>query len=353
MFEKAFIVEDTRSDAYDLIESLSIFIDKDNIVLIENIDDALNTISKAKCDNRLIVAFVDILWHGKKTGINLASSIRKKYPAIKLVAYTKTDGVTQVGEFFGVFDAFIDKISNEPHPCSLKISDINYEFLESLQGGKKFLIEMNNVDAGCGTMRPCVQPSTFDNSYFFTIIREVKTSAQFIFVDFSKFSSRDDKLQLDRFNNLRAAFEEIIRDPQLHDIDLVFLPTGDGAVVGIFTEIVGPFSLILAFNLLEKLRETNLQMELRIGIHYGPIYRLIGAHGEQQLIGTGINKAARIEAASKPGKVLVSEEYYSHFIKLSGDRFIRELTIDEVPQEYIVKEDKFWGRFVSKGQIGI
>ena len=135
-------------------------------------------------------------------------------------------------------------------------------------------------------------------------------------------------------------------------MNLVFLPTGDGVVIGIISQISEPFALIIAMNLLEKLREVNLDKELRIGVHYGSVFRLIGNNGEQQLIGTGINKAARIEAASKPGKILVSEEYYSHFLDRSGNRFAREVTVDTVAQEFTVKDDKFNARFVSKGKIG-
>ena len=116
MFEEAYIIEDTKSDIDDLIESLSIFIKKDNIYAIENLDDALNTISNSQCDRSQIVAFIDILWHGRKTGINLASSIRKKHPAIKLVAYTRTGEGSRIDDFFGKFDFFQETFCQKDSP---------------------------------------------------------------------------------------------------------------------------------------------------------------------------------------------------------------------------------------------
>ena len=74
--------------------------------------------------------------------------------------------------------------------------------------------------------------------------------------------------------------------------------------------------------------------------------------GESQLIGPGINKAARIEGASEPGKIMISEEFFSHFVDRSGDPFCRSLTIGD-PKECKVKEEEFKARFVSKGKIGV
>ena len=352
MFEKAYIVEDTKSDAKELIESLSIFIEKENIVVIDHIDDALGTILNTDCTDNQIVAFIDILWHREMIGIKLANSIKRKKPNIKLVAYTKTEDGAKLSNEYSIFDAFIDKRTNDPHPLALKISDINDQFLEKLHNGRNFMIKTNaNLLDSKITSDDDIETKMSHNSYLFTIQSKIKTSAQFVFVDFAKFSSKDETLQLNRFEDLRNAMGEIAADTIYNDIDLVFLPTGDGVVVGIFTDIIEPFAVNVSFTLLELLRKTNLQNELRIGVHFGSVFRLIGSRGEQQLIGTGINKAARIEAASQPGRILVSDEYYTHFLEKTGG-VVRELTIDEHSTVYQIKDDKFHARFVSKGQIG-
>ena len=346
MFNKIFIIEDTYSDAEDLIESLSIFINKNNIIVIENIEDVLSTISDFIRPNSKIAIFIDIWWHSEKRGIKLAQSIRKKYSDVKLIAFTTSREGEIIKELYGNFDAFVDKNSGNPHPSSIKIWDIDDTFLEELASGKQFLENqktnfqaLNNVNG-------------YNDSYFFTVSSQKKESSQFLFVDFSEYSQKDEDLQLERFLMLRKALFEIYKTSEFIGAKYIFLPTGDGVAIGIVTNEVSALALKMAISLLQSLQKSGLSKEIRIGVHFGPVYILIGSLGEKQIIGPGINKAARIEAASKAGKILVSEEYYSLFVYQSEDIFCKELDIQDEPQEFTVKKDQFRARFISKGQFG-
>ena len=88
MFEKAFIIEDTESDANDIKEWLCLKMSKDDIIIIKNIEDALSTILKKIRHNGRYVAFIDIIWHGQDKGTQIAKTIRNKAQNIKLVAFT-------------------------------------------------------------------------------------------------------------------------------------------------------------------------------------------------------------------------------------------------------------------------
>ncbi len=346
MFNKIFIIEDTYSDAEDLIESLSIFISKDDIIVIESIEDVLSTIASYVRPDFKIAIFVDIWWHGEKRGIRLSQTIRKKYSEIKLVAFTTSREGAIIKELYGNFDAFVDKNSGAPHQSSIKIWDIDDVFLEELASGKQFLTT------------PKISPVDFNaepennGSYFFTISSKKKESAQFLFVDFSQYSQKDEDLQLERFIKLRDALLEIYKSSEFVESEFIFLPTGDGVAVGILSNKILPLALQLAIRLLQVLQKSGLDKELRIGVHFGPVYILLGSFGEKQIIGPGINKAARIEAAGEPGKILVSEEYFSHFVDRSKEIFCKELDFQTKPKKYVVKKDEFHARFISKGQFG-
>jgi len=187
--------------------------------------------------------------------------------------------------------------------------------------------------------------------YVFEIESEKKASAQIVACDLAKFSLKEDNLQLHRFRKLHGGLLKALEniDPKS---EIVVLPTGDGLVIGVIGAELEPVALQIAFQLLESLHVESLDKELRVGVHVGPVYHLIGKRGEHQLIGVGINKAARVESAGTEGRVLVSEEYFSMFLDRSGDDFQRRLIKGEPEEFRIKKEPTFKARFVEWGEIG-
>lgn len=343
MFQKAFIIEDTPTDINDIKGFLCLKMSKNDIITITNIEDALSTILNEYKSNGKFVAFIDIIWHGQDMGTQIAKTIRNKAPNVKLVAFTT---IGQKGDLESIsknFDAAIDKNTNSPNVYCGTLSDIGEKFLEKLSEGFDFF-------AGAASTNIEQSDALISlDSYFFTIKTEKKTSFQFIVTDYCKFSSLEADIQLSRFRSLQDSIRNVFLNDRFRGKDMVLLPTGDGVVIGIKSE-AEPLGLEIAFELLENLRDHALEKEIRIGVHFGVVYLVIGEKDESQLIGPGINKAARIEAACEPGKILISEEYYSHFVDRSGDSFCRSLKINDT-KEFKVKEEKFEARFVSKGKI--
>ncbi len=345
MFEKIFVIEDTQSDIKGLVGFLSLSIEKNKIIIIDSIENALDVIEQEYSHNKQYAAFIDIYWNDKEKGIDLAQTIRKKHKDIKLVAFTKSGLRGQIEKIQKHFDAFIDKNTNEPNACAKIITDIKSDFLDQIENGYKFFNQ-----EGLGVIK-VEEVKVRPDSYFFSIAKSTKTAAQLIIIDFARFSKDDDDIQLANFDKLRNSLYNHLSNNKYIDKRIVFLPTGDGVAIGIVDEEAEPVALQIVFGLLENLRTHGLDHRIRVGVHYGRIFLLEGEKGETQLIGPGINKAARLEAASSPGKVLVSTEYHSMFLDRSGGSFSISLTCDE-PQEFEIKGDKFKALFISKGKLG-
>ena len=342
MVDRAFIVEDSKSEADVLKEHLGLLgIDRSKIETIKRLDEAYQKIKASYSDSENIAVFIDIWWGSlsDEKGITMAKTLRSTWPKIKLVAYTKIGTLND--DFFQrlkpFFDAIIDKVATRPHPSAMTILALQRDWLEKLSSG-------NNMWHA--------NPNDKSISYIFQQVSARYTFAQFLVSDFVDFSLYEEDLQLQRFKALQVSLAEALQREPIEET-MVVLPTGDGLAIGIVAEIsVNPIALKLAFGILERLREQGLDAQLRMGIHYGRVCLLEGSKGELQLIGTGINKATRVQTASAAGKALVSEEYHSAFIDRSSNPFCLTLTVSE-PQEYTVKkEPAFRARFVSRGKVG-
>lgn len=337
MIDRIFIVEDDNPEAGLLKEYLGMSIELDKIEVITKIDQAYQMIKVTEGDKSNMAIFIDILWGELKEekGIILAKSIRKEWPKIKIGAYTRIGSDEKTFDRLKLFfDVIVDKLGINPHPAAKTLNMLDRDFLERLSS------EDNLND---------VVQSAFSRNYIFQLTNSQCVFAQLLVSDFANYSLHDDDRQLKRFTALQSSLEDALDHEPAFDEEMVVLPTGDGLAIGIIQEkAVNPIALKLAFRILESLREAELENQLRIGIHYGRVYLLEGAKGELQLIGTGINKATRVQSASEVGKILVSDEYYSTFMDRSGDAFIRDIKVGPSKEFQIKKEPIFRARFVSK-----
>jgi class 3 adenylate cyclase len=85
--------------------------------------------------------------------------------------------------------------------------------------------------------------------------------------------------------------------------DLLCIPTGDGMALVFFRDPVTP--LQAAVRLARSLPD-KAGMQLRMGIHSGPVYRVEDINANANVSGGGINTAQRIMDVGDPGHVLVS-----------------------------------------------
>jgi adenylate cyclase len=125
-------------------------------------------------------------------------------------------------------------------------------------------------------------------------------------VGFSRMTSMDEDRTLARLRALRA---ELI-DPSIASQNgRVFKRTGDGALVE-FRSVVE--AVRCAVSIQNPMLERNIgvpadqRIDFRIGIHLGDVVE----ETDGDLMGGGVNIAARLEGIAKPGAICLSEDAY-------------------------------------------
>jgi adenylate cyclase len=125
-------------------------------------------------------------------------------------------------------------------------------------------------------------------------------------VGFSRMASADEDRTLARLRALRAdLIDPTIAGQNGH----VFKRTGDGALVE-FRSVVE--ALRCAITIQNAMIERNVGMppeqriDFRIGIHLGDVVE----EADGDLMGDGVNIAARLEGVAKPGAICLSEQAY-------------------------------------------
>jgi len=125
-------------------------------------------------------------------------------------------------------------------------------------------------------------------------------------VGFSRLASADEDRTLARLRTLRA---ELIDPTVASQNGRVFKRTGDGALVE-FRSVVE--AVRCAISIQNAMIERNVgisadqRIEFRIGIHLGDVVE----ESDGDLMGDGVNIAARLEGVAKPGAICLSEQAY-------------------------------------------
>src|SRR5260370_29065494 len=125
-------------------------------------------------------------------------------------------------------------------------------------------------------------------------------------VGFSRMASANEDRTLARLRSLRA---ELIDPTVASQNGRVFKRTGDGALVE-FRSVVE--AVRCAVGIQNAMIERNAgipadqRIEFRIGIHLGDVVE----ESDGDLMGDGVNIAARLEGVAKPGAICLSEDAY-------------------------------------------
>jgi len=123
-------------------------------------------------------------------------------------------------------------------------------------------------------------------------------------VGFSRMASTDEDRTLARLRSLRA---ELIDPTVASQNGRVFKRTGDGVLVE-FRSVVEAVRCAVAIQ--NAMIERNVgisadqRLEFRIGIHLGDVVE----ESDGDLMGDGVNIAARLEGVAKPGAICLSED---------------------------------------------
>src|SRR6202163_4909930 len=125
-------------------------------------------------------------------------------------------------------------------------------------------------------------------------------------VGFSRMASADEDSTLARLRTLRS---ELIDPTVASQNGRVFKRTGDGALVEFRSVVEAVRCAIIVQNaMIERNADVapERRIELRIGIHLGDVVE----ESDGDLMGDGVNIAARLEGIADPGGICLSEDAY-------------------------------------------
>src|SRR5437660_5347739 len=129
--------------------------------------------------------------------------------------------------------------------------------------------------------------------------------AHVLFIDivgYSKLSINDQHAAVEELNRIVRASEQFQRAEAANR--LIRIPTGDGMVLVFYTSPEAPAQC--AVEISRALKE-HPRLQLRTGIHSGPVRRVVDVNERANLAGAGINIAKRVMACGDAGHILLSK----------------------------------------------
>jgi len=140
--------------------------------------------------------------------------------------------------------------------------------------------------------------------------------ATIVFLDIVGYSKTSNREQVCLKSELNRAVSEALEGIKRED--LIILDTGDGAALGFVSNPESGLRFAKRFR--DGLHATaDAALQVRIGLHMGPITVLEDLNGQKNMVGDGINAAQRVMSFSDPGQVLVSQAYHDTAIRLDQE----------------------------------
>src|SRR5438105_5786723 len=147
--------------------------------------------------------------------------------------------------------------------------------------------------------------------------------AHVLFIDivgYSKLSINDQHAAVEELNRIARASEQFERAEGASR--LLKIPTGDGMALVFYTSPEAPAQSAVEIS---RALEEHPRLQLRMGVHSGPVSGVIDVNGHANLAGAGLNMAQRVMACGDAGHILVSKhvaedlEEYEHWRPLLHD----------------------------------
>jgi hypothetical protein len=142
-----------------------------------------------------------------------------------------------------------------------------------------------------------------------------KELIQYVFIDVVDFTHADRTVE-DMVEIIRILNElvlQVLDECGVHQQDLILIPTGDGMCICLRNQLSEDRHLKIALALREHVLSNNLynygtgcEFELHIGVHEGKDIIILDINERENVIGAGINKAARLMAKCPPGDIFIS-----------------------------------------------
>jgi class 3 adenylate cyclase len=121
-------------------------------------------------------------------------------------------------------------------------------------------------------------------------------------VGFSKLSINEQRAAIDELNQVVRTSEQF-QKAEASD-RLIKIPTGDGMVLVFYTSPEAPAQC--AIEISRALKE-HPRLQLRMGVHSGPVSGVIDVTGRANLAGAGLNMATRVMSCGDAGHILISK----------------------------------------------
>src|SRR3989441_6094747 len=147
--------------------------------------------------------------------------------------------------------------------------------------------------------------------------------AHILFIDivgYSKLSSNDQHAAVEELNQIARASEQSQRAEATGR--LIKIPTGDGMALVFYTSPEAPAQCAVEIS---RILKEHPRLQLRMGVHSGPVSGVIDVTGRANLAGAGLNMAQRVMDCGDAGHILVSKRVaddlgeYEHWRPLLHD----------------------------------
>src|SRR5437899_9989913 len=147
--------------------------------------------------------------------------------------------------------------------------------------------------------------------------------AHVLFIDivgYSKLSINDQRAAVDELNEVVRASEQFQKAEAA--ARLIKIPTGDGMALVFYTSPEAPAQCAVEIS---RILKEHPRLQLRMGIHSGPVSGVIDVTGRANLAGAGLNMAQRVMDCGDAGHILVSKRVaddlgeYEHWRPLLHD----------------------------------
>ncbi len=153
--------------------------------------------------------------------------------------------------------------------------------------------------------------------------------AHILFIDIVGYS----KLSINEQRGVVDELNEIVRiSKQFQEAEaagrLIKIPTGDGMALVFYTSPEAPAQCAVEVS---RILKEHPRLQLRMGVHSGPVSGVIDVNGHANLAGAGLNTAQRVMACGDAGHILVSKhvaedlEEYEHWRPLLHDLGVCEM----------------------------
>lgn len=165
-----------------------------------------------------------------------------------------------------------------------------------------------------------------------SVVTHEPESAHILFVDlvgFSKLRLHDQQKIHEELTSLLNRVPEVLRSK--NEGEVITLPTGDGAAL-VFSK--GLKRHVDAAIALGQAVQKNPAIKVRMGLHSGPVQRVVDVNGNTNVVGPGINMAQRVMDCGDENHILVSKEVADTLTEVGGfDELLEDLGLTKVKHD--------------------